>query len=88
MEGSKADVGDRLAGVGAEDAWGGHAQVQHLLQLALAWVTARGGGCLAAPLLFVDGNPGHEQKGLPLTEPLLCSELNMTVPFRLLESSK
>lgn len=37
---------------------------------------------------FVGGNPGHEQKGLPLTEPLLCSELNMTVPFRLLESSK
>lgn len=73
MAGSILAAGGGLAGPGVDDARGDHAQAQHLLQVHLAWVTARVGVCLAAPLLFGDRKPGHKQKGLPLTEPLLCT---------------
>lgn len=37
MAGSILQVGDGLAGVAIDDAGGGHAQAQHLLQLHLPW---------------------------------------------------
>ena len=41
MASGALDVGDSLAGVGVDDARGGHAQAQHLLQLHLAWPRAQ-----------------------------------------------
>lgn len=65
MAGSVLDVRDRLAGVGIDDTRGGHAQAQPLLQLHLAWVTARVGGCLTVLYSLGTGSLGMSKRGCP-----------------------